>query len=124
MTTSSEDLVKPTANTVPSPHTKRHRFRQRKKIAAQIVLILALVIGLLAISDFVYNAYIRADCYTAEQTDEWGNTTPAMPKSEACYAEISRRDELLRMDAAAAMVAVAVVLGATIVSRGLRKHRR
>jgi len=81
------------------------------------VLVLALIIGGLAVCHFAYNAYVRADCYTAEDTDLWGNTTPAMPKSEDCEAEVTRRDELLRLDAATALVAVASLMGSIVISR-------
>jgi hypothetical protein len=94
------------------------------KIAARIGLALALVVGVLAISDFAYNAYKIADCYTDEGTDQWGHSTPPKPKTGECYAEILLRDEHLRLDATAAVVAVALLIGSTVMFRKTRRHRR
>jgi hypothetical protein len=61
MTTSSEDSVEVEAKTITPPRHSHHNARRRKKLAARILLILALVIGVLAISDFAYNAYNKAN---------------------------------------------------------------
>jgi len=73
MTTSSEDSVELEAKAMRTPRLSRHRVRRRKRIAARILLILALVIGVSAISDFAYNAYERADCSPAEGIMVGGN---------------------------------------------------
>lgn len=104
--------------------SSRHKARHRKRVAVKFVLVLALVVGGLAVFHFAYNAYVRADCYTADETAAWGNTKPAVPKSGECSAEIDRRDELLRLDASAALVAVAFLMGSIVVSRRMKRHRR
>jgi hypothetical protein len=58
MTTSSDDSVELESKTIPSPRPSHHSSLHRKKIAVKAVFILALAIGVLAISDFAYNAYI------------------------------------------------------------------
>ena len=124
MPTSSEGLIKPDAKTTPTPHRSHHSSRQRKRFAAKIVLILALVIGALAVSDFAYNAYMRAQCLPAEETDESGAKMDPPPVSEGCEAEILGRDDSLRLDAAGAMVAAALLTGSILASRKLKPHRR
>ena len=69
---------------------------------------LALLVGGLAVCHFAYNAYVTADCMTDEETDSWGITKPATPRSEACGAELVGREELLRLDATIVVVAVAL----------------
>src|ERR1022692_2828471 len=108
MPTSSEDLVKLDAKTTQTPHRSHHRSRQRKRLAAKIVLILALVIGGLAVCDFAYNAYARTDCFTGGEINDWGLRKPAGNPSEEWYEEKARRDDRLRLDATSAMVAVAL----------------
>jgi hypothetical protein len=124
MPTSSEDLVKLDAKTTQTPRRSHHRSRQRKRLAAKIVLILALVISGLAVCDFAYNAYARTDCFTGGEINDWGLRVPAANPSEGCYEEIARRDERLRLDATSAMVAVALLIGSIVTSRKLKPHRR
>jgi hypothetical protein len=124
MATSSEDLAKLEAKTIQTPRRSRHRARRRMKGAAPILLVLALVIGLFAISDFAYNAYKRTDCYTDGEPNEWGITMPVATNTEECRAEIERREESLRLDAAAVLLAAACVITSTVISRRIKKHRR
>lgn len=119
-----ERSVNPEAKTAQAPGISRHKSHKRKRVAARIVSVLALIIGGLAVCHFAYNAYVRADCYTAEETDPWGNTKLPVPKSEACNAEVTRRDELLRLDASTALVAVAFLTGSIVISRKMKRHRR
>jgi hypothetical protein len=72
MPTSSERLVAVEAKTTKAPHRSHHRSRQRKRLAAKIILILALVIAGLAVCDFAFNAYWRADCMTEAEIDVGG----------------------------------------------------
>ena len=72
MPTSSERLVEVEAKATQAPHSLHHRSRQRKRLAAKIVLILALIIGGLAVCDFAYNAYKRTDCITEAETNYLG----------------------------------------------------
>jgi hypothetical protein len=124
MPTSSEDMVKLDANATQAPRHSHHRSRQRKRLAARVVLFLALVIGGLAVCDFAYNAYMRTDCMTEADTDAWGITTPAQAKSGPCDAEVAGRDDRLRLDAAVTLVAAALLTGSILASRRLKPHRR
>ena len=112
------------AKTVTPPRHSHHKARRRKRIAARLVLILALVIGVLATSDFVYNAYRRADCYPAEEMMVGGITIKPPPVREGCCGEVPRREELLQLDAAAALLAAACVITSTVISRWIKRHRR
>jgi hypothetical protein len=122
MTTSSEGSVELEVKVATTPRPSHHKSRRRKKIAARTLLILGLVIGVLATSDFVYNAQRRADCYPAEIMVE-GITTFA-PVRKGCSGEVIRRDELMRWDAAAVLLAAACVITATVISRKIKRHRR
>jgi hypothetical protein len=124
MPASSERLVEVEVKTTQTPRRSHHRSRQRKRLAAKIVLTLALVIGGLAVCDFAYNAYARTDCFTGGEINDWGLRKPAANPSEECYEEIARRDDRLRLDATSAMVAVALLTGSILASRKLKPHRR
>jgi len=107
-----------------TPRHSHHRSRQRKRLAAKIVLILALVIGGLAVGDFAYNAYMRTNCMTEADTNYWGITSAAQAKSDQCEVEIVGRDERMQLDATSALVAVALLMGSIVTSRKLKPHRR
>ena len=124
MSTSSERLVEVKTKTTLPPHRSHHRSRQRKRLAAKIVLILGLVIGGLAVCDFAYNAYMRTDCMTGTWTDAWGFTSSAEEKSVPCSAEVAEREDRLRLDATGALLAVALGMGSILASRKLKPHRR
>ena len=124
MTTSSDGLVKLEPETTRAPGSTRHRGRRRKKIAARLLLILGLVCGVLAISDFAYNAYQKTACYTPAETDESGEVTQGQPRSEACRGEFISIDELQRLDAFALMFAGALLAVSVGISRKIPKRRR
>jgi hypothetical protein len=124
MTSSSPDPLKPEAKTGHAHTVSRHKSRQRKRLAAKIVLVLALVTGGIAVGHFAYNAYVRADCYTGEEIDLWGNMKKAAPKSDGCSADVSYQDELLQWDAAVTLISMAIVMGSIRISRKLKPHRR
>jgi hypothetical protein len=123
MTTSSEDSVKLEAKTITPPRHSHHKSRRRKRIAARILFILGFVVGVLAGSDFAYNAYRGANCYPAQEIMV-GGVTIIPPEREECSAEVARRDELLQVDGTAAMVAVAFLITSTLISRRIKRHRR
>ncbi|HEY4961485.1 MAG TPA: hypothetical protein VII29_11550 [Terriglobales bacterium] len=124
MTTSSESFAEPEAAAIQEPHRSRHRSRHRLKIAARLVLVLGLVIAAVGISNFAYNAWGKADCYTGGGFDEGGVPTSGEPKSDACREEISGFDESQRLDAAALMLAVVLLTGSVIISRRIPKRRK
>ena len=124
MTNPAEDVVKPGAKPTRTTRVSHHRSRHRKRFAARVVLMLALLVGGLAVCHFAYNAYVTADCMTDEETDSWGITKPATPKSEPCSAELVGREELLRLDASIVVVAIALLMGSIVMTRKLKPHRR
>jgi len=124
MTTSSESFDDSEAAAIRKPHRSRHRSRHRLRIAARLVLFLGLVIAALAVSNFAYNAWGKADCYTGGGFDEDGVPTRGAPKSDACREEISGFDESQRLDAAALMLAVVLLTGSVIISRRIPKRRK
>jgi hypothetical protein len=72
MATSSEDLVKLEVKTISTPRHSHHKARHRMKLAARIALILGLVVGFVAISDFAYNAYKREPIVTRTESPTSG----------------------------------------------------
>lgn len=99
------------------------KARRRKKIAARIVLVLACVIGTLAIFDFAYNAYAETTCFTRSTSDDGGNTDREV-LNEECAVEVSRREKVLRLDATTVVVAVAFLFGSAVISRRLERRRK
>jgi hypothetical protein len=124
MTTSSEDLVKLEEETTRTPRLSSHKARRRERLAVRIALILGLVIGVLAISDFVYNAYERADCYPAKVIMVGGVTMPPPRVRGGCSGEVVLREELLQLDSAAVVLAAALVTTSTVISRRIKRHPR
>jgi hypothetical protein len=125
MMTQSENLVGPEATVAAkTSHHSHHKSRHRRRIAARIALILGLVIAALAVGNFAYSAWGKADCYTAGGFDDDGVPIPGTPKSEGCREDIIGFDEYQRFDAAALMLAVVLVTGSVIVSRKIPKRRR
>lgn len=110
------------AQTLRPSHRRSHG--RAKKIAARVLLVLGLVIGILAVADFAYNAHSKADCYTRGAVDDWGIAAPGVAKSDDCRAEIVSLDEFQRLDAAAVVISVALLAWSAVMSRRIRKHRR
>ena len=81
-----------TAKTSTTPRLSRHKASRRKRIAARVLLVLALIIGVLAVSDFVYNAYKRADCYPTPGDIVGGVRMPSGPVREGCAGELAWRE--------------------------------
>jgi hypothetical protein len=127
MTTSSEDSVELEAKVATTPRLSRHRVRRRKRIAARILIILALVIGVLAISDFVYNAAERASGFGAiSVVDEDGRRVVNNADADTIDAlrTLNHFDDLMQLDSAALLLAAACAITSTVVSRRMKRHRR
>ncbi len=86
MTISSDDSVELEAKVAPPPRLSHHRARRRKRIAARVLLILALVIGFVAISDFAYNAYILTSLLIMCIRDQATHPSEALEVSLATVA--------------------------------------
>jgi hypothetical protein len=126
MTTSSEDSVELEATVVATtPRHSHHKSSRRKRIAARIALILGIVIGVLAISDFAYNAYERASVLDVISiVDENGRRVAKDDGSNFSDAYPSHFEELQQLDAAAALLAAACVITSKVISRRIKRHRR
>jgi hypothetical protein len=120
MTTSSDESVELQAKTVRTPRHSHHKSSRRKRIAARIALILGIVIGVSAISDFAYNAYILTD-YVQPRSSDSPNGNLGSEYSGGISAEYT---DLMQRDAAAAVIAAACMITSTVISRRIRRHRR
>jgi hypothetical protein len=120
--TATESLLTPEAK----PPARRRRYfhrRYRKLIlAARILLGVAAVVGLPAISHFAYNAFSTANCYN-EITDDVGYTTQVAVQSRECAGVIANADDYMRLDASAAMLGVAFLLSSVACYRKARRYR-
>src|ERR1039458_1609577 len=123
MTTSSDDSVELKSKPVRTQRLSLHKSRRRKRIAARILLILALVIGFLAVSDFVYNACEKANGFdvisiVGENGRRVAQVDPTLDP------ELIHFEERQQLDAVAAVLAAAFLITSTVISRTVKKHRR
>lgn len=126
MTTSLDLLVKPETD-LQTHRSSRHKSRRRKRIALKTLLILALIIGGASIVHFAYNAHQIAFLCPSNEHDDSAFRTPgefAGPITEDCRAAEAASEELMRWDAATALVAVMLLVGSTVVLRRLKTRRR
>jgi hypothetical protein len=126
MTNSSEDSVELEAKVATTPRHSHHKSSRRKRIAARTALILGIAIGVLAISDFAYNAYERArglgENSVVLEDGQLVNNANADTIDAIRY--LSRFEDHQQLDAAAALLAAACVITSTVISRRIKKHRR
>jgi|ERR1019366_1138905 hypothetical protein len=120
MATSSDDSVELEAKTIPSPRPSHHKSRHRKRIAVKAVFILALVIGILAISDFAYNAYILTDYVQPRSSD----SPIEILGSEYAGGIPAEYTDIMQRDAIAAVLAAAFLITSVVISRRIKRHRR
>lgn len=85
--TTFSGVVKCPPNTQ-APLNSRQRSHPTKKMAARVLLILGLVFGVLALSDFAYNAYRKTACFSPAETDDLGLVSQGT-RSDECQAEIA-----------------------------------
>ena len=112
---------------VPARQPSRHKSRRTTKTPARILLFLALVMGILAVSDFAYNAYqvsIGFDTVSTLDGDGRRVITGDDNATKDKLAYLSRLGDLQRWDAAAAVVAVTLLISSSVMFRRLRRHRR
>ena len=121
MTISAGDPVYLKLNGAQTPHHSHHRFcRRTRKIAARVLLVLAIGTGLLAITDFTYQAVMHANCDTDPDHGWFG-----IRFSDAiCEGYRGIIDERLGYDALAVVVAAALLIGSLEISRRIPKRRR
>ena len=124
----AEDPVYLELNEARPPHHSHHRFRRRtRKIAARILMVLALVIGSIAICNFALSAYTRTSFFALISTvDSEGRrvVTGTDSVSLGTLTYLSHLDEIQQLNAAAVVLAAACLVGSTLISRTLRKHQR
>jgi hypothetical protein len=112
---------------VPARQPSRHKSRRTTKTPARILLFLALVMGILAVSDFAYNAYqvsIGFDTVSTLDGDGRRVITGDDNATKDKFAYLSHLGNLQRSDAAAAVVAVTLLISSSVMFRRLRRHRR
>jgi hypothetical protein len=115
MTTSAEDSVELKSKPVRTQRLSLHKSRRRKRIAARVALVLGIVIGVSAIAAFVFIAYVRASA-----VEEMLRLAPSSENP----SDVPLWDDLMRWDAIAAIIAVVLLLGSTLISRKMRRGRR
>ena len=142
MTTSSEDSVERSTKTIRTPHLLRHQARRRKELAVRSALILGIAMGVLAISDFAYNAYIVTDYVqprSGDSPDEGQSNSSTYvndylrlrpyhaqsgDESESPGLLAAEYIDLMQRDAIAVLFAVALVIGSTVIARKMKRGRR
>lgn len=107
-------------------HGSRHRKNSVPRRAARIALILGTLAFVGAAIHFSYSAYESGQCYTSSTDAETGLPQREMPiKSDDCRLILSRSENHQRIDAAIAMLAILVVIGAAVrLSNASRRTRR
>jgi hypothetical protein len=96
-------------------------------MAARAVLILSTVIGIWAVSDFSYNAYIltdilqrRSDIVQPRSGYPFATSQPYPVSDPVVY-----HNDLMQRDAIAALMAVVLLIGSTVISRRMKRgHSR
>jgi hypothetical protein len=107
-----------------APTRKRRSFhvRYRKLIlAGRILIVAAIAVGALAISQFAYNAFNTANCYD-NSAGVLGDSKVAVDTPE-CRTVLSNSDDRMRVDASVAMLAVALVLSSVVCYRKARRYK-
>jgi hypothetical protein len=102
---------------------RHHHKRSLSWRIARWFQVLAIVMCLAAAADFTYSAFRSSDCFAPGQNSEDGLSEPRDAiTSPECAAEIARRDTHFQVDAAIALLGLAILAGATV--RRSDAHRR
>jgi hypothetical protein len=118
MTTSIEDSAELEAKTSTTPRLSRHKARRRKRIAVRAVLILSAVIGIWAVSEFSYHAY-AVTVYVQPRSGYPFGRGESYPDNNLAY-----QYDLMQRDAIAALMAVVLLIGSTVISRRIERGHR
>ena len=107
-------------------HASHHKRPSLTRTAARIVLVLAAVTFGGAVVHFSYTAYESGQCYTADADPISTQTHPRRPlDSGDCRWIIASSEEHQRTDAAIAILAVVLMIGAAVrLSKASRRTRR
>ena len=100
--------------------------RALTKTAARIALVLGIVVFAGTVSHFTYLAYESRDCFSVTTDADTGLPQRRVPvDSDDCRLILSRNEEHQRTDAATAMLAIVIVIGAAVrLSNASRRTRR
>ena len=90
-----------------------------------MVRVLAMVVSIAAVADFCYSAYLASDCFEAS-FDASGREVGPRPAidTDECRAVITRRDVHMRLDAAALVVAMMTLIGASVMLSNARSSTK
>ena len=122
MATATESLLRPEQQ---PPARRRRSFHRRYRkliLAARILLAVAALVGLPAISHFAYKAFYIANC-ESETIDTWGHKYQTEVQSPACTEGLMAVDDEMRVDASLAMLGVAFVLSSVVCYRRARRYK-
>jgi hypothetical protein len=114
-----EGSANPEAEAFRSSRHSHRRSHHGVRQVARVLRVLALVIGILAISSFAYKAFVNANCSSDPATYWLG-----IKFSDDTCKNNDPVDESLRYDAAIAVVAAMVLIGSLEISRRIPKPRR
>jgi len=101
-----------------------HRRRRKlRKLASRVAIAPAVITFAAVITNFAYTAYQKSTCYEDNTYNLFGWAMPTVAvDSDGCYALILASDKKMKRDAELAMLAIAVLLGASVLQS--RAHRR
>jgi hypothetical protein len=101
-------------------------MRSVSKTVARIVLVLRILAFAGAVTQFIFLAYEYGDCFAPSQDPDTGRPRHGAPvDSDDCRLIRSQSESHQRADAAIAMLAVMVVIGAAVwLSKARRQTRR
>ena len=107
-------------------HVSHRGKRALAKTAARIVLVLGILAIAGAVTHFAYLAYESRDCFTATTDADTGLPQRRVPvDSGDCRQILSRGEDHQRIDAAIALLAIVIVIGAAVrLSNASRRTRR
>jgi hypothetical protein len=89
------------------------------------VRLLAILVMLAAVSDFAYSAYRAKDCFVPNPDPLAPSISPQVGlESGDCRAQIARRDMHMRGDGLAALVAIVLLVHASVTLSNARRSTR
>ena len=112
---------------IEAPQRMKHRHHPSRlaRRVWQVVRVLAMVVSIAAVADFCYSAYLASDCFEAS-FDASGREVGPRPAidTDECRAVITRRDVHMRLDAAALVVAMMTLIGASVMLSNARSSTK
>lgn len=112
--------VKATPAALRNSRSARRRARDRKRLAGRVLLGIGLLMVAFAASNFIYQAYVKADCSEETFRGLWAESSMFSIKSEGCAVDVLNAESEQRLDAGIFVSALAILV---ISGRTLRKYR-